>query len=313
MSKWIIVGSAVVLLLIITIALIAVLIGPVAGWLAGEQGTLSDKEFADVQASARDTLLKAAAGIILLAGAIGTVGTLFYTAQTARSDQLQAGAAQSEARIARDGFAIDRFATAVGQLEASRMGERIGGIYALKGVMNDYHPDQPIVLDALTAFIREAARRPDSSNPPPDIQLALTVIASRSPRWDRGEQVNLYNAYLYNAEAHDAQLPDAELGAANMGGIDLSGADLHKTDLGSADLSGSNLNHADLTDANLSDYANLSGAELMGANLQGANLSTTNLSGANLRGADLQDTRGLTRKQIATAKLNGKTKLPSGL
>ncbi len=308
MSKWIIVGLVVVLSLVIAIAAIAVLIGPVAGRLAGEKGNLSDKEFADVRASARDTLLKAAAGIILLAGAIGTVGTLLYTAQTARSDQLQAGAAQTEANVARDGFAINRFATAVGQLEASRMGERIGGIYALKGIMNDYHPDQPIVLDALTAFLREAARRSSDSNPPSDVQLALTVLVSRNPKWDHGQQVNLYNAYLYNTEAHDAQLPYAELGAANMGGIDLSGADLHQTDLGSADLSGSNLNHADLTDANLSDHANLSGATLVGADLQGANLRS-----ANLRGADLQGVHGLTKEQIATAEINGNTKLPRGL
>jgi hypothetical protein len=312
MSKWIVVGLAVALLLVIAIAVIAVLIGPVARWLAGEQGKLSDKEFTDVQASTRDTLLKAAAGIILLLGTIGTVGTLFYTAQTARSDQRQAAAAQSEAVTAQDSQVTDRYATAIDQLGANKMEERIGGIYALGGVMHNSPQDQPTVIDVLTAFVRDGPPRSDNSNPPPDIQAALTVIAYRNPKWDRG-RINLYNAYLYNAEMNYAHLAGAELGGGNMGGIQLVGAHLHKADLGSADLSGSDLNHADLTDAYLNDHANLSGAALIGADLQGANLSGANLSGANLRGADLQDTRGLTKSQLVGAELNDKTKLPRGL
>ena len=59
MSKWIIVGLAAVVILVIAIAVIAVLIGPVAGWLARKNRKQSDKDFVDVLASTRDTLLKA--------------------------------------------------------------------------------------------------------------------------------------------------------------------------------------------------------------------------------------------------------------
>ena len=82
-----------VIALVAGITVIPILIGPLARRLASEHAGLSSKESADVLAAARDTLLRAAGGIILLVGAIGTVGTLIYTAQTARSDQQQAAVA----------------------------------------------------------------------------------------------------------------------------------------------------------------------------------------------------------------------------
>ncbi len=310
MLNWIIGGL--ILGLVAAIMIIVLLIGPVARRLADGHGQLSYKERADVLAATRDTLLKAAGGLILFLGAIGTVGTLAYTAQTARSDQEQAAIAQEEASIAYDGQLTDRYTAAVDQLGANKLEERIGGIYALGGVMHDSHENQPAVIDVLTAFVRDSGPRPDTSNPPPDIQAALTVIAFRNPKWDGG-RINLYKAYLYNAELGGAHLPGAELGAGFMGGIQLPGANLRKADLGSADLSGSNLDGANLNDANLSDHADLSGAALVGADLQGANLRTADLSGADLEGADLRGTRGLTMKQIASAKTNNKTRLPRGL
>jgi hypothetical protein len=62
--------------------------------------------------------------------------------------------------------------------------QRLGGIYALEGVMNDrtsrqYH--EP-VLEALSAFVRDGTRTVTGEGPPAtDIQAALTVIGRRKP------------------------------------------------------------------------------------------------------------------------------------
>ena len=57
---------------------------------------------------------------------------------------------------------------------------RVGGVYALEGVMNapdsQYH--QP-VLEALCAFVREGTKGTVSDHPATDIQAALTVIGGR--------------------------------------------------------------------------------------------------------------------------------------
>src|SRR3954471_1212018 len=61
---------------------------------------------------------------------------------------------------------------------------RLGGIYALEGVMNTSEEYHKPVLEALSAFVRENAKKPTDANTPApttnppatDVQAALTVI-----------------------------------------------------------------------------------------------------------------------------------------
>jgi hypothetical protein len=53
---------------------------------------------------------------------------------------------------------------------------RLGGIYALEGVMNNSDQYHGPVLEALTAFVREGTRAKAAPPLPTDIQAALTVI-----------------------------------------------------------------------------------------------------------------------------------------
>jgi hypothetical protein len=127
--------------------------------------------------------------------------------------------------------------------------QRLGGIYALEGVMNisdQYH--QP-VLEALSAFVRDGIQTGTGDGPPAtDIQAALTVIGRRK--------------------------------AIGTGWPDLTGAHIPKADLSNADLSGAHLNGTDLSGAHLS------GADLSGAYLNGALLSRAVLIGAYLSNAN---------------------------
>jgi uncharacterized protein YjbI with pentapeptide repeats len=201
---------------------------------------------------------------------------------------------------------------------------RLGGIYALEGVMNtsdQYH--QP-VLEGLTAFVRESAKLPTTpptpgsatQGPPTDIQAALTVIGRRSAHVsDKIDLVkanlsganlsgaDLTHANLYHANLTDARLPDANLTDANLSGVNLSGAYLGSIvnpPIG-ANLTDAHLIDADLTHAMLIK-ANLSGADLSGAHLTNANLTNANLSGASLYGADLSGAN-LTNANLSGADL----------
>jgi hypothetical protein len=86
---------------LIGLVLIALLMGPIARWLAVGDGKDQSNVQVDALNSTRDTLLKAAGGFVLLLGALGTVGTLYYTAKTTRVGQQQAAAAQMQVEIAR--------------------------------------------------------------------------------------------------------------------------------------------------------------------------------------------------------------------
>lgn len=320
MIAWIIAG---IVILLVVVGIIFLLFGPLASWSVAEHkkqfnsGQLTAKDYADILTNTRDSLLRAAGGVILLLGAVGTVGTLVYTVQTTRATQNEAAAAQAEVVIGHDGQVTDRYATAVDQLAAASADERIGGIYALERVMRDSHKDQATVVEVLTVFVREhSGPRSDASNPSADIQAALTVIARRNPMWD-SNHINLSGAYLYNAELEGAHFAGANLSGGFMGGVQLQDADLRHADLGSADLSGSDLSGAVLNGANLGDGVDFSGATLMnadlrGANVRGANFAGANLTRTNLQGVDLRTAHGLTKQQISSARINNFTELPAG-
>jgi hypothetical protein len=116
--------------------------------------------------------------------------------------------------------------------------QRLGGIYALEGVMNnseDYH--QP-VLEVLSAFVRVESKTETGEGPPPDdIQAALTVITRRKSGFK--------DLPLFLAKAH---IPKADLGGTNLTRAYLNGANLTHADLTGADLSGAFLTVADLND-----------------------------------------------------------------
>jgi uncharacterized protein YjbI with pentapeptide repeats len=240
------------------------------------------KESADVEDNFRKTVGQALGGAAVLIGA-GFALFQFLQQQQAAQDLLISNQVSK-------GFE---------QLAGNKIEMRLGGIYALEGVMNDktspqYH--QP-VLEALCAFVRGHADLKDKTAT--DVQAALTVIGRRVKGTGAVNlaNVNIPGADLGRADLAGAHLEDADLAGAHLEDANLSGANLVRANLTSA-LVRANLTRADLRDANLSGTdlfgANLSGADLERANLTsavliGVNLTRAYLSGANLSGADLRD------------------------
>lgn len=132
------------------------------------------------------------------------------------------------------------------QLASDKIRMRLGGIYALEGVMNDpggqYHKP---ALDALCAFVRDGTigMIVSKEGPATDIQAALAVIGRRKP--GPADQIDL----------DKVNTPHADLVGAHFDGADLRGAHLDGAELWAAHLEGANLRFAYLEGAKGLDCA----------------------------------------------------------
>jgi uncharacterized protein YjbI with pentapeptide repeats len=269
----------------------------------------------------------ATAGIIFLGLAV--MLNAYYGAKRAQALSRSAIAAEKNihigsqnTRLSQDKLVAKRFISAIAQLGHEKIETRIGAIYCLERVAQDFPKEHWTIMEILTAFVRENAPIRKRETPkeeespsttfgkqkgaahsiPPldfnfhdespkirtDIQIALTVIGRRNALQDRENQkLDLRNTDMRRADLLGANLEQADLRESDLCGADLRGSNLSKADLEGAKLSGSILYEANLFQANLHGV-NLSWANLNRANLCGANLRAANLSGASLRAANLQ-------------------------
>jgi Pentapeptide repeats (8 copies) len=279
------------------------------------------------RANAEDNIRKTAGQ--LLGGAAVLIGTaLAYlqfsqqqqTSQRQFSQQQETSQKQflQQQQASRDLLISNQVAKGFEQLGSEKIVVRLGGIYALEGVMNTSEQYHQPVLEGLSAFVRDGTRteitdagraesraivvgspvRPRTSRgepapkinlkfrgpPTTDIQAALTVIGRR--KLIGTARPDLASAQIPNSDLSEAQLAEAILVAADLRAANLSHGDLRKADLAYANLSGANLGGANLEGA--SPYAaDLRGADLSGANLTDAEMAFANLSVAELSDADL--------------------------
>jgi Pentapeptide repeats (8 copies) len=277
------------------------------------------KARADVEDNFRKTIGQYFGAIVqLIAGAAVLIGAwiaynqMLLTLQVS-NDQIKA--AYGQIKASGDQLISQQVSKGFELLGDDKLARRLGGIYALEGVMNASEQYYQPVLEALCAFVRDNAKAKIAKEPPAtDIQAALTVIGRRAA--GQG-YIDLSSAYVPKAD-----LRIANLTAANLRSADLPGAKLRSANLSHADLTHADLTRADLTAANLRSAnlpgVNLGGADLFranltAANLADANLADANLTGANLTNADLTAATGLSQDQLDKACGDKETKLPSGL
>ena len=196
-----------------------------------------------------ETALDNARGRLLTLGAgLLAAGALWFTARNFT--------------LSREGQVTDRYAKAVEQLGSDKPEVRIGGIYALERIARDSARDHPVVMEVLTAFIREHARQ-ECPRPEgliwPDIQAALTVVGRRDEKRDIGE-IDLSEARLSFAKLARAKLAGANLSCVDFTNADLYGAILSRAFMDGADLDQATLFHARLNEADLAEAENPAGA-----------------------------------------------------
>ncbi len=255
---------------------------------------------------ARQTLATILGGLAVLAGTVMAWNNLLVardntniardSAETARVlAQRNADVAFKNLELAEDKQTTDRFTAAITNLsaESSNLAQRLGGLYALERIAREAPGEHHMIMDVLTAYVRN--KRPivvsveqNTNNPeapkvngtvmPDDVKEIVIVIGRRDAKRDLGRPLNLSH-----------------------------------TDLFQANLFGASLSDVDLSEANLSK-ADLRGAKLGGAYLSGADLSEADLSGADLGGVNLEKCLGLTQDQLQSANQDSPPKLlPSGL
>jgi uncharacterized protein YjbI with pentapeptide repeats len=233
----------------------------------------NEKARADAEDNFRKTIGQVLGGAAVLIGA-GIAYLQFQQEQTSAHDLLISNQVSK-------GFEL------LGNKEGT-VEQRLGGIYALEGVMNTSEQYHRPVLEALCAFVRSSTAKKTVDDPTPaDLQAALTVIGRRS---EGAGAVDLGSAHISNVD-----LSGANLTGARLNHIDLTGA--HLTD---AYLSGTTLNGANLTDAHM-ERADLTAADLTDALLRGAHLTDGLLRGADLNHADLSGARDVTQEQLDQA------------
>jgi hypothetical protein len=155
-------------------------------------------------------------------------------------------------------------------------------------------------LHELLWYLLEAAARPESSGVRPQIERAVAHVeeaAGASPATLLAGDLDALRAEAAPLLREVSRLVRAELPGQNHTEADLSGRDLHGADLVGASLRGARLLRTDLSDADLSR------ADLLGADLRGADL----------RGARLAEALYLTRTQLAGARGDARTTVPSDL
>ena len=267
------------------VCLVAVVAAATARSGAAKRTITDPKARADVEDNIRKTIGQLLGGAAVLLGAAFAY-LQFQQQQTAAHDLLISN------QVAK-GFEL--LGNKDGQIE-----QRLGGIYALEGVMNTSEQYHQPVLEALCAFVRDYTKNKTDDDPPAtDVQAVLTVIGRRKPEPEPGTEgkfagiIDLAGARISKANLYRAFLRGANLSGAHLEGANLLHAVLRIADLSGTDLSGANLLLVDLRGADLS------GAHLEGANLAQADLRFDNLKGADLTDADLTDADlggdGLTR------------------
>lgn len=123
---------------------------------------------------------------------LAALGALLFT-------WMQVGQASRELRISEQGQITTRFNTAIGNLGSQSLDIRLGGIYALRRIMDDSARDQPAVVSILSAFAQEHAGSSTESMkqplgdygipdyvPNPDARAAIDTLARRHPDRDSG-------------------------------------------------------------------------------------------------------------------------------
>lgn len=225
---------------------------------------------------------------------------------------LQVGQASKELRVSQEGQITNRFNTAVVDLGASSLHVRIGGIYALRRIMQDSPRDDPIVTSVLSAYIRDKARRPTGKpvkqpSPPADVYAALTVLANRpivpQPFIPNLDGVSLAGLYISSVPLFkDNDLTKLNFRSVNLTQSDLSYAFVSKADFHNGNLDGAKLESSELASCDLSE-AFLTGASLANVKFYHSNLSHAKLRSADLTGAVIRDETNFSDADLGRANL----------
>ncbi|MFQ5675059.1 MAG: pentapeptide repeat-containing protein [bacterium] len=272
---------------ILLLALAVTLVWVAPTWIVTDAGNLPSSQLITLQLEYRKALAQILTVVVVLFGLF-----ILYRRISTIEKNIQA---RTDVQIG------NRFSHAVEQLGTYKLEVQLGGIFTLEKIARESEKDHWIIMEILTAYVRENARlTKDSENPhdympngrevaklrrlPTNIQTILSVIGRRN--WleseiQHGQFLNLRKTNLKYADLRNATLIGANFRGANLSRSNLSGANLAGAFLAEANMKGANLMGCNLQGADLRK-ASLQGAKLTGANFAGANFEAVNIKGADL-------------------------------
>lgn len=187
------------------------------------------------------------------------------------------------------------------QIRARRdRNSRAGGPYTSGGQGNTGIPGQRSVATSLRGDGNTVGR----PRTPAKMDANAVLTAYLKGRKDFAS-LDLSGLDLQKANLSGGIFHQSKLSRTNLQGTDLSGADFGRASLVKANLKDANLGRAYFS------FTDFEGADLRGADLSYSYLNNANLKGANLCGTNLTGAK-ITEEQLAQAKTNWATVLPSG-
>lgn len=225
--------------------------------------------------------------------------------------------AEKQAEAAQQSLRNERYQKGAEMLGSEVLSVRLGGIYALQRLAEEYPEEYHVqILQLFCAFIRHPTKdvlyecsvvsQTGHVQMREEIRHLIRAIAQRESKYIEIERQAKFRLKLNQVKLEYEVLLDANLSMAILTQSNLSEASLQGADLSSADLAGAILTGAKLQRANLSQTqlwaADMSNARLRGAKLSRAIMSGTNLMDANLSSADLTGVTGIDQLQLNEAR-----------
>jgi uncharacterized protein YjbI with pentapeptide repeats len=328
--------------LVVGIIVVVAALGIIAIWLVPRWQArrwtalgLSAREVAELETSARGTMIQLLGGIALM---LTFVATWLQISDTRRATDrtLQLTADQQE---------DERFTRAIEQLDSKRLEIRVGAIYGLGGLADTSPKQRAPIAQVLSTYLQQRYRDsktsryrkgisgyseylkeanvvpaggrvcPLTQRPADDMQAALDIVlrlaSTMRPRFDV-TSLDLSYFHARNADFRAADVSYSYLTRAQLEGAHFDRAELTDTDFTWTCLRGASFAFAVASTAR-------PGPSFIRADLTGADLSNSRLAGwvyfpmsfhlATLRGADMQEALlqgvDLSKADLREADLSG--------
>jgi hypothetical protein len=112
---------------------------------------------------------------LVIGGAIG----LYLAWRRTSASTSQADASLKEAELARRDHVAELFNRAVGQLTDDKFEIRLGAIYMLRQITENFPDLSESTFELLTAYLRESAEDYGDSEPPADVREIMNILRDR--------------------------------------------------------------------------------------------------------------------------------------
>ena len=219
----------------------------------------------------------------------------------------QSQTSQRSLETAQRSLLNERYQKGAEMLGNNILSVRLGGIYALQRLAEEYPKEYHIqIMELFCQFARYPVRDENMEGEQgkgrfhsrEDVQAVMNAIGNRDEKRIKIEKENGFRLALSNVKLQRYNMSHANLSQLRFGVDDSSKAQfnpssvsLRTPNFSDVYFTGANLSGADFYGANFSGsqflFADLSGAIFWEANLSGANFNDSNLSGANFNDSNL--------------------------